>query len=116
MMKMHSRCFFMALLSTIVVTQSVVGFPISDFDGSGEELSQIEVKQVPVISDIERIKKIVQVLEFVGDKVIPLIIENFPAPLTQPPAPIIVDSNETGLTIFNNLKKGIHERKVLDES
>ena len=86
-------------------------------------MSQNEVKQIPVISDIERIKKIVQILEVVGNKVIPLLIDNFPAPLvqTQPP-PSITDSNDKGLKILNNLKKeidgitGNHEKKVLDEA
>ena len=36
-------------------------------------------KQIPVISDIERIKKIVEIFEFVGEKV-GAILENLPAP------------------------------------
>ncbi|CAO1424169.1 unnamed protein product [Diamesa tonsa] len=95
---------------------------IGEFDGSGDEMSQNEVKQIPVISDIERIKKIVQILEVVGNKVIPLIIDNFPAPLVQVQTPTsITDTNDKGLKILNNLKKeidgvtGNHDKKVLDE-
>jgi hypothetical protein len=32
-----------------------------------------ESKQIPVISDIERIKKVIEIIEFVGDKVGDLI-------------------------------------------
>lgn len=87
-------------------------------------MSQNEVKQIPVISDIERIKKIVQILEIVGNKVIPLLIDNFPASLTQTQAQApasITESNDKGLKILNNLKKdfegvtGNHDKKVLDE-
>ncbi|CAO1438037.1 unnamed protein product [Diamesa hyperborea] len=94
---------------------------IAEFDGSGDEVLQNEVKQIPVISDIERIKKIVQILEVVGNKVIPLIIDNFPAPLVQAQATTsITDTNDKGLKILNNLKKeigvtGNHDKKVLDE-
>lgn len=86
-------------------------------------MSQNEVKQIPVISDVERIKKIVQILEIVGNKVIPLLIDNFPAPLPQAQAPSsITDSNDKGLKILNNLRKDIegvtgnHDKKVLDEA
>lgn len=36
-------------------------------------------KQIPVISDIERIKRIIEIIEFVGDKV-GAIADNLPAP------------------------------------
>ena len=85
-------------------------FQIPEFDGSGDEMSQNEVKQIPVISDIERVKKIVQIL----DKVIPLIIDNFPATLTQAPASI-TDPNDKGLKFLNNLKKEISGNREKNE-
>lgn len=39
-------------------------------------------KQIPIISDIERIKKVIEILEFVGDKV-GVIIESLPTPQAQ---------------------------------
>lgn len=95
---------------------------MSEYDGSGDEVLQNEVKQIPVISDIERIKKIAQILEIVGDKVIPLIIDNLPAKSKQTSVPITVDSNEKGLKFLNDLKKELNgvtggnlEKKVLGE-
>lgn len=41
--------------------------------------SDVNTRQIPVISDIERIKKIVELLEFFGEKV-GTILENLPAP------------------------------------
>jgi hypothetical protein len=38
-----------------------------------------DVKQIPVISDIERIKKVIEIIEFVGDKVGD-ILDNLPTP------------------------------------
>lgn len=66
-----------------------------------------------MISDIERIKKIVQIL----DKVIPILIDNFPAALPQAPV-TITDPNEKGLKILSNLKKeidGVTGKKALEE-
>lgn len=39
-------------------------------------------KQIPIISDIERIKKVIEILEFVGDKV-GVILESLPVPQAQ---------------------------------
>lgn len=41
-----------------------------------------DTKQILIISDIERIKKVVEVLEFVGEK-IDVILENFPISQSQ---------------------------------
>jgi hypothetical protein len=43
---------------------------------------QQETKQIPVISDIERIKKVIEILEFVGGKVDD-ILESLPVPQSQ---------------------------------
>lgn len=51
------------------------------FKFHGESNDQT-AKDIPVISDIERIKKVVEILEFVGEKV-GAIIESLPTPQAQ---------------------------------
>lgn len=46
---------------------------------SNEQEMEDSSKQIPVISDIERIKRIIEIIEFVGDKV-GAIVDNLPAP------------------------------------
>lgn len=40
---------------------------------------QQEPKQIPIISDIERIKKVIEIIEFIGGKV-EAVIESLPQP------------------------------------
>lgn len=48
---------------------------------SSEQQMSDSSKQIPVISDIERIKRIIEIIEFVGDKV-GAIVDTLPAPST----------------------------------
>lgn len=55
--------------------------PFQQVEGN-EPQSSLSPKQIPIISDIERIKKVIEILEFVGDKV-GVILESLPDPQAQ---------------------------------
>lgn len=51
----------------------IESFFINYFNCQQMNTTDLESKQIPVISDIERIKKVVEIIEFVGEKVGELI-------------------------------------------
>jgi len=55
-----------------------------------------EERQIPVISDIERIKKVIEIIEFVGEKVGDLF-DKIQVPTTDPNEPIY-DCSESNTT------------------
>lgn len=76
-------------------------------------VSEEDAKQIPVISDIERIKKVAQILETVGEKVIPFLLEN----VTFQPTSALVSAesklnNRRGLKFLNSFKREMDEITV----
>lgn len=52
---------------------------IKGFKSEGDDEMSPSSKQIPIISDIERIKKVVEILEFVGERV-GALLQNLPIP------------------------------------
>lgn len=82
-----------------------------------QEQENLSSKQIPVISDIERIKKIIEIIEFVGEKVGD-VIEKLPTPqsvIQTPPNDKSVDlmttKNETILETQDDVTKNVSESK-----